>query len=221
MAIGGGVAPIPVNTFLGDPTRKLETNHGKATLTLLHDFNDMFRWRTAFRSAVTRSRYRAWNPGFVIDENTGILDLARFEIPTTVQSHYLQNELHGKFETGPIKHKTIVGIELGREVSSSSVSGDFGGDISTPGAFNFINIFNPADRSFVNTPLTKFSNTKNVNDILGVYFGDHVSLLENLHLHGADGFTTLSKHWSIVPRTWIRIRLKIAKPISHSVHRLG
>jgi iron complex outermembrane recepter protein len=188
VAIGGGVAPIPVTRFLGDPTRKLETNHGKATLTLLHDFNDMFRWRTAFRTAVTRSRYSSLESWFVIDENTGILDLARFEIPTTVQSHYLQNELHGKFSTGPLKHKTIVGIELGREVSSASVSGDFGGDTSTPGAFNFINIFNPVDRLFVNTPLTKFSNTKNVNDILGVYFGDHVSLLENLHLHGGGRF---------------------------------
>lgn len=188
VAIGGGVAPISINTFLGDPTRKKEVNHGKATLTFLHDFNDIFRWRTAFRAAVTRSRYSSLESWFMIDENAGILDLARFEIPTTLQSHYLQNELHGKFATGPIKHKTIVGVELGREVASASVSGDFGGDTSTPGAFNFINIFNPADRLFVNTPLTKFSNTKNVNDILGFYFGDHVSLLENLHLHGGGRF---------------------------------
>lgn len=191
VAIGGGVAPIPVSRFLGDPTRKSESNSGKATLTLLHDFNDMFRWRTAFRAAVTRSRYSSLESNFLVgDETDGILNLARYEIPTTVQSHYLQNELHGKFETGPLKHKTIVGVELGREVSSASVSGDFGGDTSDPGVipFSFINIFNPADRLFLNTPLTKFSNTKNVNDILGVYFGDHVSLLENLHLHGGGRF---------------------------------
>ena len=188
VAIGSGVAPIPISTFLGDPTRKKEVNNGKATLTLMHDFNDMFRWRTAFRTSVTRSRYSSLESWFMIDENAGILDLARFEIPTTLQSHYLQNELHGKFSTGPIKHKAIVGVELGREIASASVSGDFGGDTSTPGAFNFINIFNPADRLFVNTPLTKFSNTKNVNDILGVYFGDHVSLFENLHLHGGGRF---------------------------------
>jgi len=189
VAIGGGVASIPLNTFLGDPTRKKEVNNGKATLTLLHDFNDMFRWRTAFRTSVTRSRYSSLESWFLIgNENDGILDLARFEIPTTLQSHYLQNELHGKFSTGPIKHKTIVGVELGREIASASVSGDFGGDTSTPGAFSYINIFNPADRFFLNGPLTKFSNTKNVNDILGVYFGDHVSLLDNLHLHGGGRF---------------------------------
>lgn len=189
VAIGGGVAPISINTFLGDPTRKNETNHGKATLTLLHDFNDMFRWRTAFRTAVTRSRYSSLESWFLVgDENDGILNLAQFQIPTTVQSHYLQNELHGQFSTGPIKHKAIVGVELGREVSSASVSGDFGGDVETPGAFSYINIFNPTDRVFLNSPLTKFSNTKNVNDILGVYFGDHISLLDNLHLHGGGRF---------------------------------
>ncbi len=191
VAIGGGVAPIPIGRFLGDPTRKQETNHGKATLTLLHDFNNMFRWRTAFRTAVTGNQYFSRESNFLVgDENDGILNLAQYHIPTTVQSHYLQNELHGQFSTGSIKHKTIVGVELGREVSSASASGDFGGDTSAPGVipFSYINIFNPADRSFLNTPLTKFSNTKNVNDILGFYFGDHVSLLENLHLHGGGRF---------------------------------
>jgi iron complex outermembrane recepter protein len=189
VAIGNGVAPIPVSRFLGDPTRKNETNHGKATLTLLHEFNDMFKWRTAFRAAATRSRYSSLESNFLVgDENDGILNLARYEIPTTVQSHYLQNELHGLFSTGSIKHKTIIGIELGREVQSGSVSGDFGGDTSTPGAFSYINIFNPNDRLFLNPTLTKFSNTKQTNNIMGFYFGDHISLLENLHVHGGGRF---------------------------------
>lgn len=191
VAIGGGVAPIPITRFLGDPTLKNEVHHGKATLSLLHDFNDMFRWRTAFRSAVTSGRYSSRESNFLVgDESAGILNLARYEIPTTTQSYYLQNELHGKFSTGPFAHKTIVGVELGREVHVGSTSGDFGGDTSDPGVipFSFINIFNPADRLFLNTPLTTFSNTKQVNNLLGFYFGDHVSLLNNLHLHGGGRF---------------------------------
>ncbi|MFZ1842294.1 MAG: TonB-dependent receptor plug domain-containing protein, partial [Nitrospira sp.] len=136
VAIGNGVAPIPVSRFLGDPSRKLETHHGKATITLWHDISNMFRWRTAFRTAVTSSRYSSLESNFLVGaESDGILNLARYEIPTTVQSHYLQNELHGNFTTGSIKHKTIIGIELGRENSSATASGDFGGDTSTPGAF--------------------------------------------------------------------------------------
>ena len=200
VAIGDGVAPIPISRFLGDPTRKNETNHGKATLTLLHEFNDMFKWHTAFRSAATRSQYSSLESNFLVgDENDGILNLARYEIPTTVQSHYLQNELHGLFSTGSIKHKTIIGIELGREVSSASVSGDFGGDTSTPGAFSFINIFNPNDRLFLNPTLTKFSSDKRTNNIIGLYFGDHISLLENLHIHGGGRFDIFEQNLTNLP----------------------
>jgi len=202
VAIGGGVAPIPIGRFLGDPTRKLETHHGKATLTFLHDFNDIFRWRTAFRTAVARGRYSSLESNFLVgDESAGILNLARYEIPTTTQSHFLQNELHGRFSTGPFEHKAIAGVELGREVASESASGDFGGDTSDPGVipFSFINIFNPTDRLFVDTPLTKFSNTKTVNNILGFYFGDHVSLLDKLHLHGGGRFDYFKQNLTVRP----------------------
>ncbi len=183
VALGTGVAPIPVSRFLGDPTRRAEVQQGKATLTLLHQFNDMFRWRTAFRTAAGSSRYSSLESNFFTDEAAGILNLARYEIPTIVQSHYLQNELHGSFFTGSIKHRTILGVELGREVSSSRGFSDFGGDTTTPGAFSFINIYNPANRLFLDPALTKFSDATQTNNIIGAYVGDQVDLLENLHLH--------------------------------------
>lgn len=177
VAISRGVAPIPITSFLGDPTRKSEVQHGKATLIMEHWFNDMFKWRSAFRAAVTKSGYSSLEGMGLLDPN-GTFLLGRFEIPTTVQSHYLQNELHGVFSTGSIKHKTIIGIELGREVSSAVQFDDgFGGLGST------INIFNTNIRSFINEPLTKTFDTKQVNNVLGGYFGDHISLLENLHVH--------------------------------------
>ena len=184
VAIGNGVAPIPVSRFLGDPTRKNETQNGKATLTLWHEINDMFKWRSAFRASVTTARYSSLESNFLVgEESAGILNLARYEIPTTVQSHYFQNELHGIFSTGSIKHKTILGVELGREVSSATASGDFGGDTTTPGAFSYINIFYPNDKLFLNPSLTKFNDASQTNNILGAYFGDQVDLLENLHMH--------------------------------------
>lgn len=184
-AFGGGVLPIPISTFLGDPTRMGIEQNGKATLILLHDFNDIFRWRTGFRAAVNSSQYRSRESWFYVgDESDGILNLAQFYIPATTQSYYLQNELHGKFATGPIKHKTIVGIELGREVSDSTTADDNQGqDTSVPGAFSYINVFNPADRLFLDTPLTTTNDSKQVNGILGLYFGDHVSLTDKLHFH--------------------------------------
>jgi iron complex outermembrane receptor protein len=184
VAIGNAPANIPISRFLGDPTRRGETQQGKATLTLLHQINDMFRWRTAFRASVTKERYSSLESNFFVgDEGLGILNLARYELPGTFQSHYLQNELHGAFSTGSIKHKTILGVELGREHSSSRSFGDFGGDTTTPRAFSFINIFNPNDRLFLDPALTKFSDVSQTNNIIGAYFGDHIALLDNLHMH--------------------------------------
>jgi iron complex outermembrane receptor protein len=192
VAFGNGVAPIPISRFLGDPTRRGETQQGKATLTLLHQFNEMFRWRTAFRAAVTKSGYSSLESNF-LDESTGILSLARYEIPTTVQSHYLQNELHGSFATGPIKHRTLLGVELGREVSSAQGFGDFGS------LGSFINIFNPADRLFVDGALSKFDDSKQVNNILGAYFGDQIDLLENLHMHAGGRFDLFEQNLTSRP----------------------
>ncbi|MDF0668408.1 MAG: TonB-dependent receptor [Nitrospira sp.] len=189
-AFGGGVLPIPISTFLGDPARMDIAQNGKATLILLHDFNDMFRWRTGFRAAVNSDQYRSREAWFYVgDESDGILNLAQFYIPKTSQSYYLQNEVHGNFSTGPIKHKAIVGIELGREVSDESVADDNQGqDTTVQGAFSYINVFNPADRLFLDTPLTTTSDSKEVNGILGVYFGDHLSLTDKLHLHAGGRF---------------------------------
>ena len=57
----------------------------------------------------------AW---FLDTTDNRTVNLAAFRIPSTVQSHYLQNEVHGQFATGSLKHRMLVGIELGREVHS-------------------------------------------------------------------------------------------------------
>ena len=69
VAFDRGVAPIPITAFLGDPTRRSEVNHGKATLIMEHWFNDMFKWRSAFRAAVTKSGYSSLESGF-FDQGT-------------------------------------------------------------------------------------------------------------------------------------------------------
>lgn len=191
VAVGNGPAPIPVSRFLGDPSRRGVINQGKATLTFLHQFNDSFRWRTAFRAAAASERYSSLESNF-LDETTGLLNLARYEIPQSVQSHYLQNELHGVFSTGSIKHKALVGLELGREFQKSRGSGDFGQ------LGSFIDIFNPANRLFLDGPLTTFNDSRQTNNALGLYFGDQIALRHNLHMHAGGRFDIFEQ--SIVNR---------------------
>ncbi|WP_052494295.1 TonB-dependent receptor [Nitrosospira sp. NpAV] len=196
VAFGNGPAPIPVSRFLGDPGRRGVINQGKATLTFLHQFNDSFRWRTAFRAASASERYTSLESNF-LDETTGILNLARYEIPQNVQSHYLQNELHGVFSTGLIKHKALVGLELGREFQKTKSSGDFGQ------LGSFIDIFNPANRLFLDGPLTTFNDSRQTNNALGLYFGDQIALLNNLHMHAGGRFDIFEQNITNRPNAFL------------------
>lgn len=187
VALGNGPAPVPMGTFLGDPRRNSTTHQGSTTLTLLHQFNDTFTWRSALRTAVSSQRYSSLESN-VFDESTGILTLAHYQIPTSSQSHYVQNELHAAFSTGSVKHKTLFGLELGREYYNEKTSGDFA-ELGS-----YINVFNPSDRQFVDGTLTTFFKGKETNNALGLYFGDQISLLPNLHMHAGGRFDVFEQN---------------------------
>lgn len=177
VAVGDGPANIPISRFLGDPTKQDTINQGKATLVYLHEFNAMWKWRTALRVAVTAEDYNSLESWFM-DDASGILSLAQFHIPTLVQSNYMQNEVHGKFSTGSIKHKLLAGVELGWEYSKQNVLSD-SADFAN---LNTIDIYNPS-YSFRSNQLVSQFNGSTRNQIVGVYAGDQIDLLENLHMH--------------------------------------
>jgi iron complex outermembrane receptor protein len=177
VAVGDGPANIPVSRFLGDPTKQDTINQGKATLQYLHDFNSMWRWRTGLRVAVAAEDYNSLE-SWVMDDESGILSLAQFHIPTLVQSNYMQNEVHGKFSTGSIRHKLLAGVEIGWEFSKQNVMSD-SADFDN---LNAINIYDPVYAFRSNQLVSQFNGTTK-NQIVGVYAGDQIDLLDNLHMH--------------------------------------
>lgn len=193
VAVGSGPADIPIGRFLGDPTRRGEINQGKATLIFRHQFNEVWAWRTGFRSAVASEKYDSLESWFLLADNR-TLELAAFRIPQTVQSHYLQNELHGHFSTGPIGHRLLLGVELGREVQKSTVLTDSScAFLGTCAALNTIDILNPT-YSFFNNPLSAINDSSQTNGIIGLYAGDQIDLLDNLHLNFGGRFDIFKQH---------------------------
>ncbi|ALA57335.1 TonB-dependent siderophore receptor [Nitrospira moscoviensis] len=172
LAVGTGVADIPVSRFLGDPSRRNRYNQGKGTLILRHEFSETWAWRSAFRAAVASEDYNSIEPSF-LDTDNQTLFLAGFRIPQLVQSHYLQNEVIGKFETGPIGHRLLTGIELGRETHNTRV--DFANVTTTQ------NIFNPV-YSFNVDPFNTFFDGTLTNNIIGIYASDMIELRKDLKL---------------------------------------
>lgn len=188
VAVGRRPADISINSFLGDPNRRGEINQGKATLILTHQFNDAWKWRTAFRSAVASEKINSLEAWFLDTTDNRTVNLAVFKIPSTVQSHYLQNEMHGQFATGSLKHRMLVGIELGREVQSErTLTDNICADAGTC-TRSTIDLFNTNLRNFQDNPLGLQSDSTSTNGIVGVYAGDQMAILDNLHLNAGGRF---------------------------------
>ncbi len=196
VAVGSGPANIPIGRFLGDPTKRGEINQGKATLQYLHQFNEMWKWRTAVRMAVTSETYNSLESWFM-DDATGNLSLAAFHIPSLVQSNYMQNEVHGLFSTGSVKHKLLAGVELGWEYSKQQVLSD-SFDFAN---LNTINIYNPS-YSFHNNRLDSQFNGTTKNQIVGVYAGDQINLLENLKMNVGGRFDYFHQKQELNPNSF-------------------
>ena len=194
--MGSGPANIPIGRFLGDPTRRGEINQGKATLQYLHQFNEMWKWRTAVRMAVASETYNSLESWFM-DDATGNLSLAAFHIPSLVQSNYMQNEVHGLFSTGSVKHKLLAGVELGWEYSKQQVLSD-SFDFAN---LNTINIYNPS-YSFHNNRLDSQFNGTTKNQIVGVYAGDQINLLENLKMNVGGRFDYFHQKQELNPNSF-------------------
>jgi iron complex outermembrane receptor protein len=185
LAVGNGVASLPISRFLGDPLRRNIYNQGKATLILRHDFSDAWAWRSAFRAAVASENYNSVEPSF-LDTDNQTLFLAGFRIPQLVQSHYLQNEVVGRFQTGPIGHRILAGVELGRETHETRV--DFAS------VNNTMNILNPVYSFDVGPFSTTFDGTL-TNNIIGAYVSDLIELRENLKLTFGGRFDIFDQHF--------------------------
>ena len=90
---------------------------------------------------------------------------------------------------GPVKHRLLMGVELGREVSKAkSQSDSVCAEVTFTCAFNEINVNNPVYAFPNNNPLDVTGDSTTTNDILGLYFGDQLSLLDNLHVHAGGRF---------------------------------
>jgi iron complex outermembrane recepter protein len=129
--------------------------------------------------------------------NTGVDDidalgsLARTYFFSTGRNTYmtLSHQIFGDWDTGPIKHKSLIGVELARN--------DFGYEFFSPvnSAENpvAINAFTPQFGQWQVPPRSRLTNNGNAfenygDDIIGLYFDHRIRLLENLTILGGGRF---------------------------------
>jgi len=171
-AIGTGIAPLPRNRYLGEPSDNIRSDEGRVSLRVNHRFTDSWRIESQFRADEARNFGPSVGSNFLLPDNR---TLDRFIQGATVDvsSYYWRNDLIGKVSTGSIQHRLLTGFEIGRQ----STSWD---NVFAP--FGSIDIFNPVynQTSVPDLRETRISRVA-ANSVAG-YIQDEITLFEKLHV---------------------------------------
>lgn len=171
IAVGTGVAPIPIRTFLGDPAIPYKYQQTRGSLALSHFFTPDVNLRSAFRVNLNKANYDSRQPRSLAANNR-TLSLSYDDSDQSLQTAYWQTDLSVKFDTGGIKHSFVGGSDLSYESFASQ---------TLSGANRNIDIYNPT-YNFAPSPLTLRGLFKNIGRSFGVYAQDLIALRSNLKL---------------------------------------
>jgi catecholate siderophore receptor len=163
------------STFFGDPDRSPTYSYMRAvTVALDHEFSGGTTLRNATRYASHDKFYQnVYANGAVTPGNTVALDA--YNQATDRENILNQTDVVFEFDTGPVSHKLLTGLELGRqETDNLRLNGVFG-------ASNIVSVNTPRYTG----PLT-FSTVASDNIVvaenIAVYAQDQIQLLPKLQL---------------------------------------
>jgi iron complex outermembrane recepter protein len=174
VAIGDRPADLPRSRFLGEPFQNIKSNVFTAGYLLEHQFNDQWSINNSFR--VQLANLERYFPLFdSLDEDTGELSRLRYFSERQDNAYSSQTNLIGKFSTGKIKHKLLLGFEY-TKLTEDGTFGDFE-------PYDSINIFNPTydGSAYPKQEIENFFRDDSV-DKYGFYLQDQIEILPNLKL---------------------------------------
>ena len=197
VALGDGVANIPRDRILGEPDDEVSSEYLSAGYTLEHRFSDRWMLRNGFRYIRDADDISATlSFPFIggLNEATGELNRVFAEQAIVNKTFALQTNLVGEFNTGPIGHAVLFGIDWARYELESDSFTDF--SLRAP-----INIFDPVYGAVArpDRPDTPFSGETINTDSLRVYVQDQIKLLKGLSLVAGLSYETLDQRTIAFP----------------------
>ncbi len=171
IAVGTGVAPISIRTYLGDPAIPYKYQQTRGSLALSHFFTPDINLRSAFRVNLNKANYDSRQPRSLAADNR-TLSLSNNDADQSLQTFYWQTDVNFKFETGAIKHNIVAGSDLSYESFASQ---------SLSGTNRNIDIYSPT-YNFAPSNLTLRGLFKNIGRSASAYAQDLISLRSNLKL---------------------------------------
>ncbi|NOU44413.1 MAG: TonB-dependent siderophore receptor [Methyloglobulus sp.] len=192
--IGTRPAPIPISrSYSSDPNDPIDNKDRVSVGTEInHHFNDDWAIHSRFLTNFEHGDQIFINPAdafadaFQADGHT--LNRNIFYQVTDSETYNTNLDLTGRFEIGPTKHETLVGFDYLNDYSEYSIFGDY----LNPNPDLALDIFNPiygiSPALFQNAYKTTNFPGENLylskNEWYGVYFEDHITLWNKLHITG-------------------------------------
>jgi len=148
----------------------------KAGYRLTHRFNENWQIRNNFAFTNTNLERREIFPLSLTDDR--FLNLATFNDDTTDYNYFVGIDLLGRFETGSVSHRLLIGFDFNYYTSRSVSAGNYDPTIIPP-----LDIRNPNYNALTERPEVFLDGTS-VRDIesYGVYLQDQIEFSDNLKL---------------------------------------
>jgi len=196
LAFGNGILNIPRDRVTNTPDDTIDNRYLSVGYSFEHRFDEDWKINSAFRYINYDYDYSVQALPFLFDEETGILTRFFADQDGKLNSYSLATNVTGRFATGSINHKLLIGVDLNRNTFDVITRVDFEN-------FSPINIFGPeynlvAKPSSGSIPIFTdgFRTAFTESDRLGVYFQDQIYLLENLILVAGFRYDTVTQKTS-------------------------
>ncbi|MEM6592758.1 MAG: TonB-dependent siderophore receptor, partial [Cyanobacteria bacterium P01_C01_bin.73] len=181
LAFGDGIIDVPRDRIFGEPDDVIRRNFFSAGYELTHAFNDNWRLRNAFRynSQDYINSYVAAPTNAFFNEATGILNRIIGVTQWYQNTHGVQTDVVGSFETGSIAHTLLAGVDLAWSRS------DFRARVDNLGTA-FLDAFNPTYGLVPRRPFEQLPFDSRFQDIStrnwGIFLQDQIDISDNLIL---------------------------------------
>ncbi|MEM1293146.1 MAG: TonB-dependent receptor [Cyanobacteria bacterium P01_H01_bin.162] len=203
LAVGDGVADIPLDRVLNNPDDTVEKEYLSVGYTLEHRFNDNWQLRNEFRYVADNFNFGTLAVPAFFNEPSGLLTRAISTQNNERDNYSLYTNVQGRFNTGAIEHNLLFGVDLSREEDRLGGRGGLSPQFN-PEFFSTIDIFDP-DYSLTapdvdDAPVTFIRDTN--ADRLGIYLQDQIYLLDNLIVLAGLRYDTVDQEttgWTLTP----------------------
>jgi iron complex outermembrane recepter protein len=179
-----------IEQLTGNPDATIEEDYLNVGYSFEHRFSKDWKLRNEFSYIASSFDYSVAEIGQFFDPSTGDLTGNPVTQNFEYETFSLYTNINGKFNTGPVKHNLLFGVDLSRVNASTFLRIDTTSE-------SVINILD-SEPDFFATPVVDeedipvFFDTKGPTDRLGIFLRDQIDLLDNLIVSAGVRFDTVA-----------------------------